>query len=124
MKSFNPNKFRDEGRVAFDPSALIGDLNPYKKAEFWNQKYSDQWIDGWKEAEKIYLTESACMEMDFSALEKRVVEKIFVYLGDGVYVKTDQFGVWLHANDHLNPTDKIYLEWSIFEALKLIIGNR
>ena len=61
--------------------------------------------------------------MDFSAIEKRVVEKMFVYLGDGVYAKTDQFGVWLHANDHLNPTDKIYLEWSIFEALIRLKGE-
>lgn len=39
------------------------------------------------------------------------------YLGDGVYCKFDQWGVWLHANDHENPTDKIYLEWQVFEQL-------
>ena len=41
------------------------------------------------------------------------------YIGDGVYANPDPSGVWLHANDHLNPTDKIYLELSVLEALLL-----
>ena len=32
------------------------------------------------------------------------------YIGDGVYAGFDGFGIWLYANDHANPTDKIYLE--------------
>jgi len=40
------------------------------------------------------------------------------YLGDGVYAIFDRFqGVWLHANDHLNPTDKVYLEPEVLKAL-------
>jgi hypothetical protein len=39
------------------------------------------------------------------------------YLGDGVYAIYDGFGIWLHANDHKNPTDKIYLEPSVLNAL-------
>uniref|UniRef100_A0A6H1ZDI7 Uncharacterized protein n=1 Tax=viral metagenome TaxID=1070528 RepID=A0A6H1ZDI7_9ZZZZ len=39
------------------------------------------------------------------------------YLGDGVYVIHDGYGIWLHANDHKNPTDKIYLEPSVLEGL-------
>jgi len=39
------------------------------------------------------------------------------YIGDGVYVKPDQFGVWLHANDHKDPTDKIYLELPVLDIL-------
>jgi len=39
------------------------------------------------------------------------------YMGDGVYALWDGYGIWLHANDHLSPTDKIYLEPSVFEAL-------
>ena len=39
------------------------------------------------------------------------------YLGDGVYGLYDGTGIWLHANDHLNPTDRIYLEDSVFDAL-------
>jgi len=39
------------------------------------------------------------------------------YLGDGVYAIYDGFGIWLHANDHENPTDRIYLEPSVLEAL-------
>jgi len=39
------------------------------------------------------------------------------YIGDGVYVIFDGFGFWLHANDHECPTDKIYLEPSVLQAL-------
>ncbi len=40
------------------------------------------------------------------------------YLGDGVYAIADNMGgIWLHANDHLRPTDKVYLEPAVFEAL-------
>jgi len=41
----------------------------------------------------------------------------FEYLGDGVYVAFDGFGFWLHANDHKNPTDRIYLEPEVLNAL-------
>lgn len=40
-----------------------------------------------------------------------------MYLGDGVYAIYDGFGIWLHANDHEHPTDKIYLEPDVFKAL-------
>jgi hypothetical protein len=43
------------------------------------------------------------------------------YLGDGVYAIFDGYGVWLHANDHKDPTDKIYLEPEVFEALRKVI---
>uniref|UniRef100_A0A6H1ZCN5 Uncharacterized protein n=1 Tax=viral metagenome TaxID=1070528 RepID=A0A6H1ZCN5_9ZZZZ len=39
------------------------------------------------------------------------------YCGDGVYAIFDGLGIWLHANDHKNPTDKIYLEPSVIESL-------
>ena len=39
------------------------------------------------------------------------------YIGDGVYVHTDGCGIWLYANHHMNPTDKVYLEPSVLEAL-------
>jgi hypothetical protein len=39
------------------------------------------------------------------------------YIGDGVYVYKEYGGVWLLANDHLQPTDKIYLEPSVYKAL-------
>jgi len=32
------------------------------------------------------------------------------YIGDGVYVEFDGFGIWLNANDPDNPSDKVYLE--------------
>jgi hypothetical protein len=44
------------------------------------------------------------------------------YLGDGVYAKKDQWGIQLHANSHDNPTDKIYLEWVVLDALIRIKG--
>jgi len=39
------------------------------------------------------------------------------YIGDGVYVTYDGFGIWLFANDDKNPTDKIYLEPSVLNKL-------
>lgn len=39
------------------------------------------------------------------------------YLGDGVYALYDYTGIWLHANDHANPTDRVYLEPKVLEAL-------
>ncbi len=39
------------------------------------------------------------------------------YIGDGVYTLYDGYGIWLHANDHRDPTDRVYLEPSILKAL-------
>ena len=39
------------------------------------------------------------------------------YIGDGVYVKYDGFGILLSANDHRNPTDKIYIEPKVMAGL-------
>jgi len=41
------------------------------------------------------------------------------YLGDGVYAIFDGYGIWLHANDHKNPTDRIYLEPQVLTALDM-----
>lgn len=32
------------------------------------------------------------------------------YLGDGVYMHFDGYNIWLYANNHIYPTDKICLE--------------
>jgi len=44
------------------------------------------------------------------------------YLGDGVYAKVNDAGTLvLMANDHLNPTDTIYLEPEVlFSLLKFV----
>jgi len=39
------------------------------------------------------------------------------YLGDGVYALFDGNSIWLHANDHKNPTDRICLEPNVLESL-------
>ena len=39
------------------------------------------------------------------------------YLGDGVYAIEDDYGIWLYANDHLHPTDRIFLEPLVLGAL-------
>lgn len=44
-------------------------------------------------------------------------ESEWTYLGDGVYAKYDGFGIMLHANDHKDPTDRVYLEPFVFNAL-------
>ena len=45
------------------------------------------------------------------------MSKHWEYLGDGVYAYHDGCGIWLHANSHNDPTDKIYLEPSVFRNL-------
>ena len=48
-------------------------------------------------------------------MENREIKE---YLGDGVYaICNDGYGIWLYANDHQSPTDKIYLEPSVLDAL-------
>lgn len=39
------------------------------------------------------------------------------YIGDGVYAIYDGNGVWLHANDKDDPTDKVYLEPKVMDNL-------
>ena len=39
------------------------------------------------------------------------------YIGDGVYVLFDGYGIWLHANNHEYPSDRIYIEPNVLEAL-------
>ena len=39
------------------------------------------------------------------------------YLGDGVYAEYDGYGIELKANEYENPTDTIYLEFEVIEAL-------
>jgi len=43
------------------------------------------------------------------------------HLGDGVYAIYDGNGIWLHANNHLNPTDRIYLGPSVLAALNRFV---
>jgi len=40
-----------------------------------------------------------------------------IYLGDGVYAIFDGSGIWLHANDHATPTDRVYLEPAVLQLL-------
>ena len=39
------------------------------------------------------------------------------YLGDGVYAIFDGYGIWLHANHHEHPTDRVYLEPQVLRDL-------
>jgi hypothetical protein len=39
------------------------------------------------------------------------------YLGDGVYAVFDGYGIELRVNDFENPTDVVYLEPSVIDAL-------
>lgn len=39
------------------------------------------------------------------------------YIGDGVYAGYDGMGIWLHANSHDEPTDKIYFELQVLDSL-------
>jgi hypothetical protein len=46
---------------------------------------------------------------------------LYDYIGDGVYVKWRGDGVWLLANDHENPTDKVFLEMPVLDALNRFV---
>jgi hypothetical protein len=37
-----------------------------------------------------------------------------MYLGDGLYVSFDGYQIVLKANSETNPTDKVYLDPSVF----------
>ena len=39
------------------------------------------------------------------------------YIGDGVYVVFDGYGIWLTAEDGIRATDAVYLEPSILRRL-------
>ena len=41
------------------------------------------------------------------------------YIGDGVYAGFDGEGIWLYANSHDRPTERIYLEPFVLGALIL-----
>lgn len=43
--------------------------------------------------------------------------QITEYLGDGVYAVYGGYGIELRANHHLTPTDTVFLEPEVFEAL-------
>ncbi len=45
------------------------------------------------------------------------------HAGDGVYVLVDGHGVTLHANHHAQPTDKIYIEDAVMDAILRIRDN-
>jgi len=45
------------------------------------------------------------------------------HAGDGVYVVVDAIGVWLHANHHENPTDRVYVEDKVMDAILRIREN-
>ena len=49
--------------------------------------------------------------------------EIMEYIGDGVYAIFDGYGVWLHANDHKNPTDRVYLEPSVWRSLNNFVSR-
>lgn len=39
------------------------------------------------------------------------------FLGDGLYAAYDGFGIELRANSPTDPTDRVYLEYDVFQAL-------
>lgn len=43
--------------------------------------------------------------------------KTETYLGDGLYASYDGYQICLKANSHSNPTDTVYLDPSVREAL-------
>jgi len=46
-----------------------------------------------------------------------------IYLGEGVYAEWDGFQIKLMANSHEEPTDVVYLEPQVLEALNNWMGT-
>lgn len=38
------------------------------------------------------------------------------YLGDGLYILFDGYQIWLMANSHIEPTDKVALDLHVYHA--------
>ena len=59
--------------------------------------------------------------------ERKIMDKMpdgrpVMHLGDGVYAIYEAQGIWLHANSHDKPTDRIWLENCVLDlALPLFI---
>lgn len=51
--------------------------------------------------------------------DRLVDESNTKYCGDGVYVIFDGSGIWLHANDLRDPSDRIYLEPKVLRSINL-----
>ena len=49
-----PSKRRRRGREAFEPGCDPMDWQPYKVGSWGYRMYLDDWLDGWKEAEKTF----------------------------------------------------------------------
>ena len=50
--------------------------------------------------------------------------EVNTYLGDGAYATFDGYGIWLKANHHQTPTDKVYLEPMVLMALIKFAENQ
>ena len=48
---------------------------------------------------------------------KMLNERPIDYAGDGIYVMVDKYGIWLHANHHKFPTDKIYIDNTTLKSI-------
>lgn len=108
---------------------LSGDdyvLVVYHCAENWDRYFDytgerteiSDLVPGWIEEKDIIRNEEnkvTVIKMNVKTNTEFVLQD---YLGDGVYGLFDGFGIWLHANDHKNPTDRIYLEPKVLKSLK------
>ncbi len=64
MGSHTPSRFRREGREAFDPNTTPEEINPYIKRvpNFWSISNSENWLEGWREAEASYVEPDDCSD--------------------------------------------------------------
>jgi hypothetical protein len=43
------------------------------------------------------------------------------YCGDGVYVISDGFGIWLHTGDPYEPDNRVYLEPEVLDMVMAFV---
>lgn len=64
------------------------------------------------------------MSEPVTTMDREIHKEDWDYLGDGVYAGFDGFGIMLHANDHRNPTDRVYLEPSVIDRLNAFMKRK
>ncbi len=58
-----------------------------------------------------------------TAADRKALGAEVDYLGDGVYVAHDGYGMWLTAEDGIQATDGIYIEPLVFESLVRFVAR-
>ena len=104
---------------------LTGNKNNYDKIYTSYHSYKDKALKYMNEKAKFTIEHINFGNPLHGIGVPKEMNKEVKYLGDGVYAIADDWGgIWLHTNDHINPTDKVYLEPEVLIALNKFAEDR